>query len=64
MAFFAITNVEYDIIHNNSTTDVYAGAMMGELGCWVVPAITRMVQTGVQHAWVPDYGLYFGPGRF
>jgi len=58
LVYFSITNIEHDIMQNDTSTDVYVGSMLGELGCWMDPAVTRMVQTGVQHSWVPDLGKY------
>lgn len=51
-------------MQNDTTTDVYVGSMLGELGCWVDPSVTRMVQTGVQHSWIPDLGIYFELGNY
>lgn len=59
VVYFRITNIEHDVMQNDTTTDVYVGSMLGELGCWVDPSVTRMVQTGVQHSWIPDLGIYF-----
>lgn len=67
-AFFVITNVEH-AIHiplqanghpstKGSWQDSYAGATLGELGCWFDPTTTRMVQTGVEHTRVPDVRTY------
>ncbi|KAF9466437.1 AAA-domain-containing protein [Collybia nuda] len=58
LAFFCITNVEHDVLKNDSSADVYLGSTVGELGCWVDPSITRLVQTGVEHSRVPDVGTY------
>lgn len=63
LVYFSITNIEHDIMQNDASTDVYVGSMLGELGCWVDPAVTRMVQTGVQHSWVPDLGKYIEMGN-
>ena len=45
-----------------SSPDMYIGATVGELGCWVDTAVTRMVQTGVEHSRVPDMGGYLSVG--
>jgi peroxin-6 len=58
MVFFSVTNIEYDVMRSDTTTDVYVGATFGELGCWVDPGVTRMIQTGVQHSWIPELGTY------
>lgn len=65
-AFFVVTNVEYDILANGdvaSVPDMYTGAMIGELGCWMDPSTTRLVQAGVEHSRVPDVSDYFGLGK-
>jgi len=33
---------------------------MGELGCWMDPLFTRLVQTGVENAFVPDVDSFLG----
>ncbi|KAJ4480455.1 P-loop containing nucleoside triphosphate hydrolase protein [Lentinula edodes] len=66
VVFFMITNVEYKVYPNDSsnpTVDTYFGSTVGELGCWFDPDSTRMVQTGVDHSFVPDVGGYFGSVR-
>ncbi|RDB21464.1 Peroxisomal biogenesis factor 6 [Hypsizygus marmoreus] len=57
--FFCITNVEHDVIKNDSNPDVYLGSTIGELGCWVDSTVTRMIQTGLEHSWIPYVGTYF-----
>ena len=58
-----MTNIEHHVIASNgdaamAASDVYLGAAVGELGCWVDSSITRMIQTGVEHARVPDMARY------
>ncbi|KAL1722738.1 P-loop containing nucleoside triphosphate hydrolase protein [Schizophyllum commune] len=58
VVFFVITNVEHDAVpgavqSGAGAQDVYAAATYGELGCWIDPVVTRMVQSGVDHAYVP-----------
>ncbi|KAI0831786.1 AAA-domain-containing protein [Trametes gibbosa] len=63
LVYFVVTNVEHNIpsrLGEMSSPDMYIGATVGELGCWVDPAATRMVQTGVEHSRVPDIGQYLG----
>ncbi|KAG6845032.1 hypothetical protein H0H87_001369 [Tephrocybe sp. NHM501043] len=60
IVFFSVTNVEHDVVKHDSSVDVYNGSTMGELGCWVDTSVTRMVQAGVEHSWVPNVGSYFG----
>ncbi|KAJ2917643.1 hypothetical protein MD484_g2754, partial [Candolleomyces efflorescens] len=62
LVFFMITNVEYDILADNSgdnSQDVFLGSRMGELGCFVDPEVTRIVQAGLEHSRIPDVGAYF-----
>jgi peroxin-6 len=33
---------------------------MGELGCWMDPSSTRLIQTGAENAFVPDVSSFFG----
>ncbi|KAF7338543.1 Peroxisomal biogenesis factor 6 [Mycena venus] len=64
VVFFLITNVEHDIMSGTEETsnhDSYLDCTMGELGCWVDPSVTRLIQTGVEHCRVPDVGTYFHP---
>ncbi|KAJ6606664.1 AAA-domain-containing protein [Mycena vulgaris] len=66
VVFFLITNIEHDVISGTgqiSSRDPYLDSTMGELGCWIDPAVTRLVQTGVEHCRVPDVGTYFYPGN-
>ncbi|KAJ7081533.1 P-loop containing nucleoside triphosphate hydrolase protein [Mycena crocata] len=64
--FFLITNIEHDVVSGTaqiSNHDSYLDSTMGELGCWIDPAVTRLIQTGVEHCRVPDVGTYFHPDR-
>ena len=63
-----ITNVEHDAVpgavqSGAGAQDVYAAATYGELGCWIGPAVTRMVQSGVDHAYVPAVEGYVLSGE-
>ncbi|KAK0502993.1 AAA-domain-containing protein [Armillaria luteobubalina] len=61
--FFVLTNIDHDVISNEAvplSPDAYAGATLGELGCWFESSVTRMVQTGVEHCRVPDVYTYLG----
>ena len=61
-----ITNIEHSIIHNQADTssvDTYVGCTVGELGCWVDPMVTRILQTGVEHSRVPDVAPYVDIGK-
>lgn len=63
--FFVLTNIDHDVISNEAvplSPDAYAGATLGELGCWFDSSVTRMVQTGVEHCRVPDVSTYLGLG--
>ncbi|RXW18100.1 hypothetical protein EST38_g7753 [Candolleomyces aberdarensis] len=62
LVFFMITNVEYEILADNSgvdSQDMFLGSRMGELGCFVDPEVTRIVQAGLEHSRIPDVGAYF-----
>ena len=65
--YFKITNIEYDVLdidvsERQTASDAYFAATMGELGCWVDPKITQMVQAGLEHSRVPDVTRYLGIG--
>lgn len=52
MVFFKITNVEYNVLAD-IPSDGFEESIFGEWGCWVDPAVTRIVQTGVEQSRVP-----------
>ncbi|KAI0328087.1 AAA-domain-containing protein [Cubamyces sp. BRFM 1775] len=61
LVYFLVTNVEHSVpsrLGDVSSPDMYVGATVGELGCWVDPSATRMVQTGIEHSRVPDMARY------
>jgi len=65
VVFFKITNLEYDVVDRRSSdqTDIedsYVAATMGELGVWVDADVTKMLQSGVERARVPDCTTYMG----
>lgn len=63
--FFKITNVDFEIVHTqDSYPDYYMAATMGELGCWVDIASTKMIQTGIEHSQVIDVSTYLGICEF
>lgn len=65
LVYFLVTNVEHSVVprlDEMSSPDMYVGATVGELGCWVDTAVTRMVQTGVEHSRVPNMGEYLSIG--
>lgn len=66
MVFFIVTNVEHDVIMNDTSSpayDAYVGSTVGELGCWVDPSVTRIIQTGVEQSRIPDVGKYMQLGE-
>ncbi|KAI0637344.1 AAA-domain-containing protein [Trametes polyzona] len=66
VVYFLITNVEHNVpsrLGEVSSSDMYVGATVGELGCWVDPSATRMVQTGIEHSRVPDVFQYLSIGQ-
>ncbi|KAI0043551.1 AAA-domain-containing protein [Auriscalpium vulgare] len=61
--YFVVTNVDCDpstAAKNTATSDLSVGVAVGELGCWVDPAVTRMLQTGTEHTRIPDGTGYLG----
>ncbi|KAF8590012.1 AAA-domain-containing protein [Ramaria rubella] len=61
VVFFKVTNLEYDLVDTSkegSPPDHYMAATMGELGCWIDPQVTKMVQTGLEHSRIPDVTSY------
>lgn len=65
IAYFLVTNVEHSVMNPvamDKEDDLYTGSTLGELGCWVDPSLTRMMQTGLEHARVPDVGSYLELG--
>ncbi|KAF7359478.1 Peroxisomal biogenesis factor 6 [Mycena sanguinolenta] len=66
LVFFLITNIEHDVMSGTeqiSNRDSYLDSTMGELGCWIDPSVTRLIQSGVEHCRVPYVGSYFRPDR-
>ncbi|KAJ7067729.1 AAA-domain-containing protein [Mycena belliarum] len=67
IVIFLVTNIDHEVIsgagHTPSCQDPYIDSTMGELGCWIDPAVTRLIQTGVEHCRVPDVGSFFHPDR-
>jgi hypothetical protein len=64
--YFIITNIEHDVPSSmqSEAPDMYLGATLGELGCWIDTSITRMIQTGVEHMRVPHTLSYIGTGKY
>ncbi|KAI0948498.1 hypothetical protein AcV7_009223 [Taiwanofungus camphoratus] len=63
LVYFIVTNIEHNVLSNHgdaSSVDMYVGSTVGELGCWVDPTITRIIQTGIEHSRVPDTAAYIG----
>lgn len=59
-AYFTITNIECDPVASGASyEDLYAGIATGEWGCWINSSVTRVVQTGIEHARVPSLDSYF-----
>lgn len=59
-----VTNIECDPLPNDTKNqDVYPNVNVGLLGCWVDPAITKIVQIGVVHSRVPDVRSYLAAGQ-
>lgn len=67
IVYFLVTNIEHSVIPSTITDgeqDFYTGSTVGELGCWVDSSVTRIIQTGLEHARVPGLGSYLEPGIF
>jgi peroxin-6 len=62
VAFFQVANLEYDVISNIEGSGHLATASMGELGCWIDTSVTRMMQAGVEHSFVPHMVDYLDLG--
>lgn len=65
VVYFLVTNVEHSVISNGAQMterDLYTGSTVGELGCWIDSSVTRMIQTGLEHARIPEVGSYFESG--
>jgi len=59
--YFIVTNIECDPPSTNNAlnpSDVHLGLSAGELGCWIDSAVTRLTQTGLEHARVPDVSSF------
>ncbi|TDL25074.1 AAA-domain-containing protein [Rickenella mellea] len=56
IVFFAISHVEYSVVADTEDRffDFYNSSRMGELGCWIEPSATTVIQTSTKHAVVPD----------
>ncbi len=62
---FMVTSLEHDIVKSNgsrSYLDSYVSATMGEMGCWIDPSVTRVIQAGVEHSFVP--GPVYATGTY
>ncbi|KAH9063671.1 AAA-domain-containing protein [Lactarius deliciosus] len=62
--YFTVTNIECDPPSTNNAlnpSDVHLGLSAGELGCWVDSAVTRLTQTGLEHARIPDVSGILSP---
>ena len=49
-------------MNSNGILDAYSEAALGELGCWIDPNVTQILQVGVEHAYVPDVSRYLAIG--
>ncbi|KAJ8515523.1 hypothetical protein ONZ45_g7081 [Pleurotus djamor] len=56
--YFMITNIEHPTVTNGitETHDITYETAAGELGLWVDPNVTRIVQTGLEHVRIPNTG--------
>lgn len=62
--FFVVTNIDHDTLADNGNdlpgSNMHIGSVVGELGCWVDPLVTRMIQSGVEHLRVPNVTEFMG----
>ncbi|KAH9977248.1 P-loop containing nucleoside triphosphate hydrolase protein [Lactifluus volemus] len=66
IVYFIVTNVDCDAPSTNNALNpsgVHLGLSSGELGCWVDSAVTRVTQTGFEHARIPDAWTFLSPRR-
>lgn len=66
LVYFKVTHLDYAVLDTTATSeadpngiDAYVTATMGELGCYVDPATTKMIQVGVEHSLVPSNVNYY-----
>ena len=54
---YIVTSIDCARSGNNhdELTDGILGLSVGELGCWIDSAVTRIVQVGVEHTLTPDF---------
>jgi len=61
IVYFIVTNVDCNPPSTNTAlgpSDIHLGLSAGELGCWVDATVTRVTQTGIEHARIPDASAY------
>ncbi|KAI0003309.1 P-loop containing nucleoside triphosphate hydrolase protein [Russula compacta] len=64
IVYFIVTNVDCDPPSANNAlnpSDIHLGLSAGELGCWVDATVTRVTQTGFEHARIPDASAFLSP---
>ena len=54
MAFFRITTIDFTGGSPDTANDIYAQCKSGELGSRVDPAVTRVIQQGVENSRIPS----------
>ncbi|KAK4704294.1 peroxin-6, partial [Phenoliferia sp. Uapishka_3] len=62
VVFFKVTDLEVDPPRSlpSSSQTWEERIAFGELGAYVDPSVTKMLQTGVVHSFVPDVGAFLG----
>ncbi|KAL0947238.1 hypothetical protein HGRIS_013359 [Hohenbuehelia grisea] len=66
VVYFIVTNAEHSVVANGHTgpsPDLAFESRTGELGFWVDPNITRIIQTGLEQSRIPDVGTYILPSK-
>ncbi|KAI9510375.1 AAA-domain-containing protein [Russula earlei] len=64
IVYFVVTNIDCDPPPMNNAldpSDVHLGLSAGELGCWVDTTVTRVTQTGFEHARVQNASAFLNP---
>lgn len=46
--YFQVTSLHYDIVRANSSQIDFEMQSSGELGCWIDPNLTKIVQSGTE----------------
>ncbi|KAI0315544.1 P-loop containing nucleoside triphosphate hydrolase protein [Amylostereum chailletii] len=67
LVYFVVTDIDCRSPNGSavlSLPNFSVGLAMGELGCWIDSTETRMIQTGVEHARIPNVARFLGLTTF